>query len=113
MENAIKRHIAHLLLSGRETSVVRYALASRYARMFRRPRLRTVDRFALYDLVSRELIGGQDFDYLEFGVFEGASIARVAQLNQGAGVRLFGFDSFEGLPYDWNTSNPKSTFNTN
>ncbi len=40
-------------------------------------------------------------DYLEFGVFHGASLAcmhRALQDASMAHVRLFGFDSFEGLP---------------
>ena len=110
MENPIKRSAARLLFAGRETSLIRYALASRYALMFAQAQRRAVDRFALYELVSRELICGQSFDYLEFGVFQGASISRVAELNKGATVRLFGFDSFEGLPHDWNAEKPKGTF---
>lgn len=57
-------------------------------------------RAALRDLLDRhppEAIG----DYLEFGVYGGASLAgmyRALQANGLDGVRLFGFDSFAGLP---------------
>jgi O-methyltransferase len=40
-------------------------------------------------------------DYLEFGVFNGATLSSVYQVFQEIGldgVRFFGFDSFEGLP---------------
>jgi hypothetical protein len=112
MEKALKRHAARLLLGGREAALIRYALASRYSVLFARPPRTVSDRFALYDLVSSELICGRSFDYLEFGVFEGASLARVAERNKEATVRLFGFDSFEGLPFDWNGENPKGMFST-
>ncbi len=36
---------------------------------------------------------------LEFGVFSGRSIAKIA--GRFPGRRVFGFDSFEGLPEDW------------
>lgn len=51
----------------------------------------------LKDTVGLENIG----DYLEFGVFNGTSLSCMFQVLQEFGlnqVRLFGFDSFEGLP---------------
>ncbi|MDB5461436.1 MAG: hypothetical protein JWO72_3177 [Caulobacteraceae bacterium] len=110
MQNGFQRNLARLLMGGREGAIVRMALAARYASRFNANKRRTPDRFALYDLVSREVIAGRSFDYLEFGVFQGASIACVAAQNRNPQVRLYGFDSFEGLPVDWNTSNPKGTF---
>lgn len=47
------------------------------------------------------LPGGAIGDYLEFGVFYGASLACMHRVLDEAGLRhprLFGFDSFEGLP---------------
>jgi hypothetical protein len=111
MQNGFQRNLARLLMAGREGAVVRMALASRYAARFKANKRRTPDRFALYELVGREVIAGRSFDYLEFGVFQGASIACVASHNSNPDVRLWGFDSFEGLPVDWNDKNPKGTFN--
>lgn len=39
-------------------------------------------------------------DYVEFGVFHGASMACMHRASEGlgSGMRLFGFDSFDGLP---------------
>lgn len=53
----------------------------------------------LKEKVGADAIG----DYLEFGVFRGASLMLMHQelLRENLSkVRLFGFDSFEGLPYD-------------
>jgi O-methyltransferase len=68
----------------------------------------------MYRYVSDTLLGGSGkaFDYLEFGVFEGDSIRQWCALNQNAGSRFFGFDSFEGLPEDWHSGKRKGAFST-
>ena len=49
---------------------------------------------------------------LEFGVFEGKTINEIRQALDES-YQVFGFDSFEGLPEDWeNTVCMKSHFNT-
>lgn len=67
----------------------------------------------LYRHMSDTLLDGSKkaFDYFEFGVFEGASIRQWCALNQNAGSRFFGFDSFEGLPEDWHSGKRKGAFN--
>ena len=47
---------------------------------------------------------------LEFGVFSGTSINHIA--NQMPERRVYGFDSFEGLPEDWRPGFPRGAFNT-
>lgn len=48
-------------------------------------------------------------DYLEFGVADGGSI-RVALAKLSPVCKLYGFDSFEGLPEDWFREFSKNTF---
>jgi O-methyltransferase len=62
--------------------------------------LEAMYRKALTSLVER---GGAESvgDYLEFGVYTGTSLLCMDRATQGLGLtqmRLFGFDSFEGLP---------------
>ena len=71
-------------------------------------------RHDLYSHVSRELLddGAKTIDYLEFGVYQGDSFREWCALNQDPHSRFFGFDSFEGLPEDWNPRRPMGTFDT-
>lgn len=60
----------------------------------------------LMDLaLSRVRVDGY---YLEFGVFKGASLRYIAR-KLDANTKVYGFDSFEGLPEDW-IHNVKGTF---
>jgi O-methyltransferase len=76
--------------------------------------LKLGSREDLYKYVSDTLLDGSQkaIDYLEFGVYEGASIGEWCALNQNAGSRFFGFDSFEGLPEDWHWGKRKGAFST-
>ena len=48
--------------------------------------------------------------YLEFGVFEGASMRRWSTALKNPASLLHGFDSFEGLPEDFDFKYPKGHF---
>jgi hypothetical protein len=50
--------------------------------------------------------------YLEFGVFRGASMRYWSNVLKNPNARLYGFDSFEGLPEDFDVGGPhvKGTF---
>ena len=51
--------------------------------------------------------------YAEFGVFSGRTINIIANLIKKYDLKIHGFDSFEGLPEDWNSTAKKSLFNMN
>ena len=69
-----------------------------------------------YEYIDRTIAGGgQPVDYLEFGVAGGRSLRLWSQVNSHSKSRFFGFDSFEGLPDDWEWAlggMPKGAFST-
>src|SRR5690606_32027154 len=56
--------------------------------------------------LDRVVISG---NFVEFGVWRGASLVHMA--NRHPGQPIHGFDSFEGLPEDW-LHNARNTFST-
>lgn len=71
-------------------------------------------REEMYSYLSHEFFadGGKAIDYFEFGVHRGDSLRTWTTLNGNPQTRFFGFDSFEGLPEDWNEKKTKGTFGT-
>jgi Methyltransferase domain len=71
-------------------------------------------REALHASISERYLnsGNDPVDYLEFGVYRGASIRLWSEMNRNAATRIFGFDSFEGLPETWNAGFQKGAFST-
>jgi hypothetical protein len=63
-------------------------------------RSRFRDRWEVFDTVASR-VQDRHVLYLEFGVFEGASIRYWASKLHHPETRLHGFDSFEGLPETW------------
>lgn len=57
-----------------------------------------------------ERIKNEKVLYLEFGVYEGYTLRRWARLLENKSTKLFGFDSFEGLPENWDALRPQGTF---
>ncbi len=83
--------------------LVQYALL----RSFRPPAVLMADR---YELLRRAVAAApQSGLWLEFGVWEGASINYIADQT---GQPIYGFDSFEGLPEDWMPGLPAGSFST-
>lgn len=56
--------------------------------------------------------GNGPIDYLEFGVWTGASLRLWCDANTHSDSRFFGFDSFKGLPEHYSAMFPKGAFNT-
>jgi hypothetical protein len=69
------------------------------------------DRRRIYERIAEE-VGRQRVLYLEFGVHRGESMRLWASLLRHPEAALHGFDSFEGLPEDWNLDDGKGTFST-
>ncbi len=69
-------------------------------------------REQMFDLVGLE-IGDRKVLYLEFGVFEGASMRYWSKILRNPESKLHGFDSFEGLPDNWTDAMEKGYFSTN
>jgi O-methyltransferase len=68
-------------------------------------------RLDLYKHLA-SIVGNEPIDYLEFGVWKGDAIDAWRRLNTAAESRFVGFDTFEGLPEDWEEGHPKGTFST-
>jgi O-methyltransferase len=68
-------------------------------------------RFDLYNFLA-SIVGNDPIDYLEFGVWKGEAIDAWRKLNTAGESRFVGFDTFEGLPEDWERGHPKGTFST-
>lgn len=69
------------------------------------------DDLAVFE-VARRLVTGARPLYLEFGVFEGRSMRWWSDNLRQPGARFVGFDSFEGLPEDWQAGFPAGFFKT-
>ncbi len=58
-------------------------------------------RYEMYDYINNDVVGSDTIDYLEFGVYQGASIRYWLKLNKNMDSRFWGFDTFSGLPEAW------------
>ena len=56
---------------------------------------------SLYPFAAKTIGADQPLTFLEFGVYRGKTIRRMAELFENPEARFTGFDSFEGLPESW------------
>lgn len=103
-ERCSRTHIRKLNAALNYLEVGRWLKANGFAISSRVP-----DRGSLYSVVSQR-IEGEEVLYLEFGVYEGASLRVWSTLLRNPLSSLHGFDSFEGLPENWDSFRPKGTF---
>lgn len=66
-------------------------------------------RFDLFDIAIGRITGKAPL-YLEFGVYEGGTLRWWTEKLTAPDAHFIGFDSFEGLPEQWNAYNPPGTF---
>ncbi len=67
------------------------------------------NRYQLFDQIA-PLIKDKQVLYLEFGVYQGETIRYWSRTLKNPQSLLHGFDSFEGLPENWNAKIEKSHF---
>jgi hypothetical protein len=70
------------------------------------------DRFAVFDEALRLVTGSRPL-YLEFGVFRGRTMRYWASHLSLPDAHFVGFDSFEGLPEDWQPDAQRGSFAVN
>lgn len=75
------------------------------------PAYRVVHKDEFWQLLGRQ-IGERVVLYLEFGVWQGETTRAVAKCLHNPQSRLHGFDSFEGLPENWNMHAEAGCFST-
>jgi len=73
---------------------------------------RKTTREELFQDLARK-VGDKRVLYLEFGVAQGVSMRHWSQLLTNPDSHLDGFDTFEGLPFDWKTGAVRGTFSNN
>lgn len=73
-------------------------------------------REEIYDFLNTQFVSNQSLSYLEFGVYKGDSIKYWAKINKKIDSEFIGFDTFTGLPENWQNitgAMRKNHFDTN
>lgn len=109
--NAIGSRLSRSALS-KADSVLNYLHTGRWMRDHGfKTNFYVKDRTTLIQAVAAP-IASEEILYMEFGVWRGESMHQWSKLLTNPRSRLHGFDSFEGLPEDWNAEKPKGLFST-
>jgi hypothetical protein len=75
-------------------------------------------RAELYKYINDTFYENTPINFLEFGVYQGDSLRQWVEINNHQDSRFYGFDTFTGLPEDWEDYDgkvrmSKGTFTTN
>jgi hypothetical protein len=98
--------LGRLPVNGQLGKAVQWVKFSRWAaKLDGNLRKRAEPRTAYYNrIVGSEHLSGAPITYLEFGVYEGTSLLWWVDHVNDPGARFVGFDTFTGLPEQWNES---------
>lgn len=114
---SIRKIIANRVLPRHSPFLERLNWSARWVASVResQPSPAFATREAMYDHLNAKYFGGgaSPIDFLEFGVHLGGSLRHWCSLNANSESRFFGFDSFEGLPEDWNNGAKKGAYSAN
>jgi O-methyltransferase len=99
---AIKRMLVHspIKYSERIDALFRLTLLNHWIKKHQ-PHPYFEARERLYEHVAETIVGDLPISFLEFGVYQGASIRYWTKLNTHEQSEFIGFDSFDGLPETW------------
>jgi hypothetical protein len=73
-------------------------------------------REGIYDYINDQFVKDETLSYLEFGVYKGDSISYWTHINRNENSEFVGFDTFTGLPENWDNmlgGMRKNYFSTN
>lgn len=107
----IKRSAGKLLSPEWYEALVAYSiLYHQFRPLLSAPKFNAKEK--IWDYSAHTIGADRNVLFLEFGVWQGTSIHGFASRFPNAETRLWGFDSFEGLPEKWGTMD-KGAFSTN
>jgi O-methyltransferase len=98
----IKKMLVHFPIqySERMDALFHLPLLSRWIEKYK-PHPYFEARERLYKYLAETTIRNAPISFLEFGVYQGASMSDWTKLNTNVRSEFIGFDSFEGLPEAW------------
>jgi hypothetical protein len=105
----LKKYLPRLRPEFLERNLHHSLLNHEFRHLFKAERIEK--REAVWDRAIERVGKDQPILVLEFGVWEGYSLRYFAERFTHPQSRLYGFDSFEGLPEDWGNK-PTGTFST-
>lgn len=86
---------------GRLESALNYLYAGRFMKDHRFSPIYVLKQRRELIATVANLLSDSEVLYLEFGVWKGESIRQWSEILKNSASRLHGFDSFEGLPEEW------------